>query len=783
MDGHRKAKGVGLKTHTKQHKGVMGIMDYTSFIKTKEIFDVESGFEIEEAAINTKLFPFQKAIVKWAVQRGRAAIFADCGLGKTPVQLEWAKHVRAHTFGDVLILAPLAVSHQTKREGVKFGIPVNICRTQEDAQPGINITNYEMLKNFDPNQFSGLVLDESSALKNMYGGKFRVAVSEFASSIPYRLACTATPAPNDTMEIVNHSDFLGIMSVKEVLALFFTQDFSSEAHRWRLKGHAAKHFWVWLASWAVALRMPADLGFDNNGFVLPPLSLNQHTIDTNCFESGTLFPVETKSLDEQRQTRRDTLVDRVTKCAELVQTDESQWLIWCDLNIESEMVTKMIPGAVEIRGSHSPEYKEKSILGFSDGTIRVLVTKPSIAGFGINWQCCHNVIFLGLSHSFEKYYQAVRRCWRFGQEHPVNVHLVVADTDGGIIANIQRKEDESTKMYDELISNAGQQSVFKSKRETADYVTTVEHGMKWTAYLGDSVDTVDNVATDSVGLIVYSPPFPGMYVYTNTPRDMGNVSSQNEMIEHYKYLIAPDKMLRILQPGRSCLVHLTQGITFKGVEGYAGIKDFRGAVIQAHIDAGWIYYGEIVIDKDPQVKAIRTKDRGLLFKTLSIDSSHMRMALPDYVLHFKKPGDNASPIPAGMGRYRKKANEGWITNDEWIEWAAPVWYRKSEFYPGGIQETDVLNVTIARENEDERHLCPLQLGVIERCVKLWSAPEETVFSPFMGIGSEGYKAIQLERRFIGCELKKSYFDVAVRNLKAAELVVPQSSIFDTIAAS
>ncbi len=758
-------------------------MDYNTFIQSKQIVDVESGFQVEESEINSKLFPFQKAIVKWACQRGRAAVFADCGLGKTPVQLEWANHVQLHTFDDVLILAPLAVSHQTRREGEKFGIPINICRTQEDVKPGINITNYEMLKNFDPTKFSGLVLDESSSLKNTYGGKFRAMVSEFAQTIPYRLACTATPAPNDTMEIINHSDFLGIMMAKEVLALFFTQDFTSEAHRWRLKGHATKHFWTWLASWAVALRMPADLGFDNNGFVLPPLTLNQHTVDTDCFDTGTLFPVESKTLDEQRQTRRDTLVDRVKKCAELVETDESQWLIWCDLNVESEMVTKLIPGAVEIRGSHSPEYKENAILGFSDGKVRVLVTKPSIAGFGINWQSCHNVIFLGLSHSFEKYYQAVRRCWRFGQEHPVNVHIVVADTDGGIIANIERKEEESTRMYDELIANASQQAVFKSKRETADYLTTVEKGPAWTAYLGDSVETIDNIETDSVGMIVYSPPFPGMYVYTNNPRDMGNVSSQDEMINHYKFLIAPDKMLRILQPGRSCLVHLTQGITFKGVEGYAGIKDFRGSVIQAHIDAGWIYYGEIVIDKDPQVKAIRTKDRGLLFKTLSTDSSHMRMALPDYVLHFKKPGDNSTPIPAGMGRYRKKANDGWITNEEWIEWAAPVWYRKSEFYPGGIQETDVLNVAIARENEDERHLCPLQLGVIERCVKLWSAPGETVFSPFMGIGSEGYKAIQLERKFIGCELKKSYFDVAVRNLKAAELVVPQINIFDEAAAN
>ena len=757
----------------------MQAIEYSQFIDSKRLVDIDSGFDIDESFLNPKLFPFQKAIVRWALGKGRAAIFADCGLGKTCCQLEWAYQVNQRTGGNILILAPLAVSHQTRREGEKFGIPVHICRHQDDMQPGINITNYEMLKNFSPNRIEGLVLDESSVLKNMYGGEFRKSVTDFAIQIPYRLACTATPAPNDTMEIVNHSDFLGIMSAKEVLALFFTQDFASESHRWRLKGHATQPFWQWLSSWAIAMRMPSDLGFDNNGFVLPPLNINQHTIETDPSRTGTLFAMETKTLDEQRRTRRETLEERVTKVAELVKTDPSQWLIWCDLNIESELAKKTIPGAIEIKGSDSVEHKEKSILGFSDGDIRVLITKPSIAGFGINWQGCHNVVFLGLSHSYEKYYQAIRRCWRFGQEHPVNVHIVTADTDGAVMQNIQRKDAEARNMFEQLVASAGQASLFKTQRDEVEYTTDVEQGQNWTAYLGDSVETVDKIESDSVGMIVYSPPFPGMYVYSNTPRDMGNVSGMDEMIEHYKFLIGKDKMLRILQPGRSCLVHLTQGISFKGVDGVAGIKDFRGSVIQAHQEAGWIYYGEVVIDKDPQIKAIRTKDRGLLFKTLSTDSSHMRMALPDYILQFKKPGDNATPIKAGD---RDNKGTGWITNDEWIEWAAPVWYRKSKHYPGGIRETDVLNVAIARENEDERHLCPLQLGVIERCVKLWSNPGDTIYSPFMGIGSEGYKSILLGRKFIGGELKRAYFDVAVRNLREAENLNDQPTLISGIGA-
>lgn len=753
-------------------------LQYEDFIKTKERVVAPSGFSIQDHEINQQLFPFQKALVNWALKRGNAAIFADCGTGKSIIQLEWANHTHRLTGGDILIFAPLAVSHQTKREGEKFGIPVNVCRDHSDIQSGINITNYEMLKNFSPNQFQGLVLDESSALKNLYSGEFRRAVTDFGAHIPYKLACTATPAPNDTMELVNHAEFLGVMSAKEMLGLFFTQDFSETSHRWKLKGHASEPFWRWLSTWAVALRKPSDIGYSDDGFILPPLDIHQHTVATDTTRTGTLFAVETKTLDDQRRTRRETLASRVQLLKDLVESDSGQWLIWCDLNIESDAATKAIPGAVEITGSDPPEHKEKAILGFSNGDIRILVTKPSIAGFGVNWQSCHNMTFLGLSHSYEKYYQAIRRCWRFGQEQTVNVHIITADTDGAIMQNIQRKDAEAQEMFEQLVTHAGRKSIDEPSNEhPMNPSGRVEKGSLWTAYLGDSVETIDNVDTESVGLIVFSPPFPGMYVYTNTPKDMGNVADMEEMINHYRYLIHQDKLMRILKPGRSCLVHLTQGFSFKGVDGVSGLKDFRGAVIQAHVDAGWIYYGEVVIDKDPQIKAIRTKDRGLLFKTLSTDSSHMRMATPDYILQFKKPGDNREPIRAG----NHNGNEsGWITNKEWIEWAAPVWYRKSDAYPGGIRETEVLNVAVARDDKDDRHLCPLQLGVIERCVKLWSNPGDIVYSPFMGIGSEGYKSIELGRRFIGGELKESYFNVAVRNMASMENNDDQLPMFDCI---
>jgi DNA modification methylase len=290
-------------------------------------------------------------------------------------------------------------------------------------------------------------------------------------------------------------------------------------------------------------------------------------------------------------------------------------------------------------------------------------------------------------------------------------------------------------------------------------------GDRWKLLLGDCVERIAEVEAESVGLSVFSPPFPGMYVYTDSVADMGNTRSIADFIEHFTFLIP--ELYRVLMPGRSCCVHLCQNVRVKYLDGFSGLRDFRGAVIEAMEQAGFAYYGEVTIDKDPQVKAIRTKDQGLLFKTLASDSARMHMALADYLLQFRKAGENPEPIRAGVSK-RYENEDGWITAEEWIEWAAPVWYRASEHYPGGIRETDVLNVAVARDNADERHIAPLQLGVIERAVKLWSNPGDLVLSPFAGIGSEGYVALRLGRRFVGIELKTSYFETARHNLSEAE---------------
>jgi DNA modification methylase len=757
-----------MNTHKTEHK-----MEYNEFISSRD--DMAGATGIVGVEISSMLFPFQNDIVKWALKRGRAAIFADCGLGKTPMQLEWARIVSSETQRPVIIFAPLAVSAQTKLEGDKFGILVNVCRTKNDLKSGINITNYEMMSHFSPELFSGIVVDESSILKS-YSGKIRTDIIEFASNIEYRLACTATPSPNDITEICNHAEFIGLMSESEVKALYFTQDGNTTV-KWRLKGHARTPFYKWLATWSVAMRSPSDLGYSDDGYVLPGISIDLSEVGSGWVPNGQLFESDAITLDEQRHARRESIDERVEKAAELAKNGEP-WIFWCDLNEESEKLRKAIDGSVSVAGSDSSQDKEDRMIGFSNGKYRVLITKPSIAGFGMNWQHCNNMAFVGISHSYEQMYQAIRRCWRFGQNKPVSVHLITSRANRRVLENVKRKETQAKLMMDQIVSHMKDYSTSEirgSKREEAVYSTDVIKGETWTAHLGDCVDVTNELDDNSIALSVFSPPFPGMYVYSNSKRDMGNASAISEMIEHFRFLAAP--LLEKTMPGRSCAIHLTQIPAKKMVDGYIGIKDFRGETIKMFEEEGWIYYGEITIDKNPQVKAIRTRDSGLQFKSLATDSARMHVALADYILQFKKPGDNPTAIKAGISSKYKNPG-GWITQEEWIRWARPVWYG-ADFAPNGdgISETDVLNVRQARDTDDERHLAPLQLGVIERCIKLWSAPGETIFSPFMGIGSEGYIATQLLRKFIGSELKESYFKSAIQNIKRADAEMKSRTLF------
>lgn len=444
----------------------MEIVKYETFLRHKEITVPFSGIEINKATINPKLFDFQRDIVLWALKKRKAAIFAGTGLGKTLMQLEWAKHIG----GTVLILVPLAVSKQTISEGEKFGIEVNHCLSQEDIiDGGINITNYERMDRFDFSKLRGIVLDESSILKAQ-AGKIRSQLIEYCRQIPYRLACTATPAPNDLMALCNHSEFLGVMSSNEMLATFFVHD-GGDTSKWRLKRHAVHDFWRWVASWSVMLTNPADLGYDGTRYNLPPLRISQHTVHTER-QPESLFAVEALTLQERQQARRESVQDRARACAEIVNADTDQWLVWCNLNSEADALKAFIPDTVEISGSDNPDIKEQAAVDFAAGKIRVLISKPLIFGMGLNFQRCHKMAFVGLSDSFEQYYQSVRRCWRFGQENPVDVRIITADTEGAVVENIQRKEKQFEEMLRGMIAvtqNITKDNIKATTRQTKTY--------------------------------------------------------------------------------------------------------------------------------------------------------------------------------------------------------------------------------------------------------------------------------------------------------------------------
>lgn len=422
-------------------------MNYQEFIEKKKITIQSSGFEPTQ--INPILFDFQRDIVRWACKKGKSCIFAGTGLGKTFMQVEWARLVHEHIKNPVLIVAPLAVSVQTIGEAKKIGVTVNLCKEAADVGPGINITNYERLEKFIDMDWGAVVLDESSILKSSTG-QTRTAIIEMFANTPYKLACTATPAPNDYTELGNHAEFIGVMNLTEMLAMFFTHD-GGDTAKWRIKGHAVTRFWQWVAGWAVMMTKPADLGYDNSQYDLPPLNIQQITVCTEPKEHE-VFVLEAQTLQERQQARRDSIEERVQAAADIVaQNPDEIWMIWCNLNSESELLKKALD-AVEVKGADSNDHKERSMIDFAAGKIGRLVSKPSICGFGMNFQVCHNVIFVGLSDSFEEYYQAVRRCWRFGQTEQVNVYVVTADREGAVVANIERKERDFNAMLTGMIS-------------------------------------------------------------------------------------------------------------------------------------------------------------------------------------------------------------------------------------------------------------------------------------------------------------------------------------------
>jgi DNA modification methylase/superfamily II DNA or RNA helicase len=757
---------------------INGTTDYAEFLKTKVLRPESIGFE--PRGLSHVLFPFQADITRWALRKGRAAIFADTGLGKTLLEAEWAREVSEQTGGRVIIVAPLSVARQTVALAGKH-LGLNIQYSRGDVDAPIIITNYEMLQHFDPADFVGVVLDESSILKALDGKTRKLLTSMFVST-PYRLAATATPAPNDIAEIGNHAEFLGVMTGAEMRATFFVNTGDS-SDKWQLKGHGEHHFYRWMASWGMSIRKPSDLGYDDDGYVLPPLNIHPVFLNTGYVPQGQLFNIGLKGLGQRSEVRRETQDARAEEAARLVNSNSEQWIVWCGLNGESETMARLLGDqAIEVTGSDSPESKAAAMEAFQDGQYRVLITKLKIAGFGMNFQNCHHQVFVGMSDSWEMFYQGIRRSYRFGQTKPVNVHLVLAEAQLPIYENVMEKESQAAQMSARMIDHVRQyeQEELRGDSMNTDftYNETDITGDGWKAMMGDSVERLSELGDDSIHLSVFSPPFEDLFTYTATERDLGNSKNSDEFFAHFAYIIR--HLYRVTIPGRNCAVHVADIPAMKVRDGYMGMKDFPGDVIRAFQREGWIWYGRAFIEKNPQSQAIRTKAHALMFKQLRKDSGSSRPAIADQILLFKKPGDNPIPITP--------VQNGEVTNEAWIQWANPIWQvdveTAEEYEVGiyghwhGIHESDTLQYRDAREEDDTKHICPLQLETIERCIKLWSNPGETVLSPFGGIGSEGYQAVKYGRKAVIIELKPAYFRQAVRNLRRIENSARASTLFD-----
>ena len=723
-------------------------MDYETFVKQKRRVEVATGHSPSD--LNEHLFDFQHAIVTWAVRRGRAAIFADTGLGKTLMQLSWADEVASHTGGIVLILAPLAVSEQTIEQGSTFGIDVQrVPNGGTPDSPGVWITNYERMDHIDFESLHGLVLDESSILKS-HDGKTRQRIINAAQRIPYRLSCTATPSPNDFEELGNQCEFLGVMTRTEMLATYFVND-TGDTGTWILKGWGQSRFWEWMGSWAVVLRNPSDIGFDGSRYILPAPEYIEHVVETE--QSGDLFAKPAQTLAERRKAQRDSIEARCKALADVVNADQSEpWLIWCHLNDEAEMLQQLIPGSVNVQGSDKPEDKAARMMDFSHGNLRVLISKPKICGFGMNWQHCARMAFVGLDDSFEKFYQAVRRCYRFGQSRNVLVHLFTAENEGQILQNLKRKELQHHEMSEKMIEHM--KDIMNTELQgqvniVDEYSEDTHAGQGYTVHLGDCVKWARRMDDNSIDYSVFSPPFADLFVYSNSDHDMGNCKDDGEFVAQFRFLV--DELFRVLKPGRNVSFHCMNLPTTKMRQGFIGIRDFRGDLIRVFQDAGFVYHSEVCIWKDPVVAMQRTKALGLLHKTIRENSTMTRMGLPDYVVTMRKPGDCEERVT------HDGVND--LPVDLWQKYASPVWF--------DIDQGRTLNKMPARDENDQKHMCPLQLDVIERCIHLWTNKGDLVFSPFTGIGSEGYTAVRMGRRFVGTELKPQYWKLACQNIEDA----------------
>lgn len=794
------------------------LIDYQKFLASKHVSATPSGFKVavDEIPASRGLFPFQRDIVRWACWLGRAAIFAEVGMGKTRMQLVWADLVNTITNGKALILCPLAVAPQTVLEGESIGIAVKEVRNQDDVGDArIVITNYENVHNLDVNQFQAIVLDEASILKHYTKTFF--ALTALFEHTPYKLLCTATPSPNDIVELGNYSTFLGVMDFHDMLARWFVGE-GDVARKARLKGYAVEDFYRWLTSWAVGIRHPRDLGpqYDMDGYDRPALHIREHELPLpeatikRHWEQGRLLP-DSPNATAFQQVKRESLEHRVAQVLEIVESIDptEPVIIWCDTDFEADALMKAIPEAVEVRGSYSPQKKRDGLDSFTLGEKRMVITKAEVAGYGLNWQHCRHMVFAGVSFSFERTYQALGRIHRYGQKRECFAHFVYAQTEGSVRQLLQDKQESFIELQQQMSAAIRKHGLFREEKPVTVFTETEHETVAkedWTMHLGDCVPVMVGMKANSVHLSVSSPPFSSLYTYSDKEADAGNCESSEEFFEHYAFVIR--ELLRITVPGRVTAVHVKDLPLFINRDGVQGIDPFSDDVTAAFRKARlaseadlpereqtrWVLQSRITIGKDPVIEMQKTNSHGLLFKNWRMGAQNLRVGLPDYVLVFRKwvPGADETPVlhdPTNTTYHGENppvmltgipSRRSGARNDAlpvWQRYANPIW--DDVAIPAiwdDIQQTKVLNSRVSRTSKDGRHICPLQLDLIARLVDWYTNPGEVVLDPFAGIGSTPYEAVRIGRKGVGIELKPEYFRLAVTHLNELTLAKSQMAL-------
>ncbi|MGD8707123.1 MAG: DNA methyltransferase [Nitrosopumilaceae archaeon] len=736
--------------------------EYIDFLKSKIKKIDNCGFDIGVENINPVLYKFQKYIVSLSLKKGKFAVFGETGTGKTAIQLSWAEEVVKKTKKNVLIFAPLGVNAQTIQKGKNtFNVIVNkLQHFDEINAPAIYISNYEQIDNININDFVGIALDESSILKS-FCGKMRNKIIDVCKDVKYKLALTATPSPNDLMELGNHSEFLNEMSYSEMLAMFFVHD-GGNTSNWILKNHAKNDFYSWVGEWAVVYTNPADLGFKNESkmYELPDIQYNEIKIKTPKKNNGLLFNDFAVNATSFNKELRRTIEIRMNEVKKIIDGNKNEFIIvWVKQNAEADYLKNILNGYDyrEVRGSDPIQKKEKNLIGFLNKKFKILITKESIAGMGLDYSHCHIQIHAGLDFSFEKLYQSVRRSYRFGQKEKVHIHIITTDTMHNVIAIIKRKEKTFNMMRDEMKKVVNKKRNKKIKLANDTDVFTIDDCI---LVKGDCVQKIKDIKSESIGYSIFSPPFASLYTYSDHIEDMGNSKNYKQFFQHFSFLV--DELYRVIESGRNVSVHCMNIPTRKQFDGYIGLYDFRGDIINLFKEKGFIYHSEVCIWKNPVVAMQRTKALGLLHKQIKKDSTMCRQGLPDYLITFRKPGENKKPVAGEFDHYcgeDKFFGNKNMSIEIWQRYASPVWM--------DINPSNTLQFRNAKDENDEKHICPLQLDVIHRALQLWSIEGDIVLDPFSGIGSTPYESLLLNRLAYAIELKSSYYEEAKKNIKLA----------------